>query len=221
MLKQIEKMNIPYGIQKDARARNIILFPDNLGNRHITFMSFYNICPGSSEENDRSSSVTLLLKLAEYINNEQNTRIVIVFIDGDISAGKGCEMYFAEDPYSSLVINLDDCGISDCISIAEKTSPKNVYAGFFRCAMTEDMLRSDDFSFCEGCCVEQMGLDILSIKFSKANNNLDKTEHVYEYIKEATDSILAIPDDGVWLGQKEINHLLEQDSIAIIRYIYS
>lgn len=274
ILAWLERMDIPYEIQKDENATNIILFPDNLRNRHVTFTAHYDIWPGSCGANDNGSSIVILLRLAAYINKELNKSIVIVFLDREESGGHGCRLFFSQHKDTSLVINLDVCGSGDRIVISDEASLRNPFAGFFRNAMTEDMLESDMFPYCDGRNAERMGFDVWSVSVFPENDarrmsrirmteadkllirshskeaygmmrkymppfdleilrymhtgrfdsikyiNFDIMECVYSYIKEASDGILSVPNEGPWLSQKEINRLLKMDSIDIIRKIY-
>ncbi len=163
LLDLLMRMNIPYEIQNNSEADNIILFPDNLQKDHITFMAHYDIWPGSCGANDNGSSVVILLKLAEYLSSREDTGIVIAFIDREESGGNGCNLYFSLDTDTRLVINLDVCGSGDRIVISDETALDNPYAAFFRKGMTKDIFESDMFPYCDGRRAERMGFDVWSI----------------------------------------------------------
>ncbi len=163
LLGLLEQMEIPYEIQKDSFAVNIILFPENLKRDHIAFTAHYDIWPGSCGANDNGSSLVILLKLAAYINNEANKEIVVVFLDREESGGHGCELFFSHYKNTRLAVNLDVCGSGDRIVISDETSPDNPFVRCFRNAMKEDMLESDMFPYCDGRHAERMGFDVWSI----------------------------------------------------------
>ena len=159
----VSKWGISYEIQENSQARNIIIFPHNMDKEHVTFTAHYDIFGDSCGANDNGSGVTMLLKLAQYLDRKGRDGIVIALLDREESGGYGCELYFSKDKNTSLMINVDTCGCGECVFVSDEAALDNPYAEIFRKCMTPEMLESDCFPYCDGRHAERMGIDVWSV----------------------------------------------------------
>ncbi len=153
--------DIPFRIQSNKNAKNIVIFPENHNGSTIVFTAHYDIVLGSSGANDNGSSVVILLKLAEYLT-QTNHNISIVFLDREETGGYGCELFFRHY-HPKLMVNLDVCGSGDDIVICDEVGLNNQYLPAFRNNMSPEIYESDGFPYCDGRHAERMGIDVWSI----------------------------------------------------------
>ncbi len=173
LIQILTEKEIPFDLYGSNDNMNLILFPKNLNHEHIVYTAHYDIVRGSCGANDNGSSVTILLKLAEYLKNTDNENIVIAFLDREETGGCGCELHFTLPEVIEncrLMVNLDVCGCGDRAFFVDETAHNNFYAKTILNSDLNCASETDNFPYCDGRHAERMGYDVIGISVFPEND---------------------------------------------------
>ena len=137
-------------------------------NKPIFLTAHHDIFPGSNGANDNASSISILLKLADYIiKNGSNIPITIVFFDKEETGGIGSKKYTENIDGKADFINLDACGYGNTIVFCDRYVDwnSNLYKLFCNKEIQDkyNIQTAKRFPFSDATIISENSHNVLSI----------------------------------------------------------
>lgn len=227
-LPDVENLDAPADAYNIEYLYNIIIKFNNdydISTDKMLFTAHYDVVLGSKGANDNASSITILLTLAKYINdNKINSPIRMVFFDGEERGGIGSSNY-ADKHFTSkeqkaevTMINLDVCGCGSNIVIVDNIlndNSKVINLLTKDNRLHYDIVEVDSFPFSDASIFKNKDIGALSISvFPQEDIDLLQSKEDAENVEPEKTVIRKHFGSYIW----QYMHNGKYDDISFINY---